>query len=138
MTTHELKCWPESFWAIITGVKRLELRKDDRGYQAGDKLVLREFIPCNMCKGTGRMWDNGDKFTCDKCKGDGNHGEYTGSGVRCVVTHVMQGGQFGLEKGYVAMSITVSGLQIDTMPTKEDFDERARNRQANAGQNRGG
>jgi len=45
MTTHELKCWPESFNAIASGRKRFEARIDDRGYQVGDVLQLREWDP---------------------------------------------------------------------------------------------
>ena len=42
---HDLKCWPEYFQAVKSGIKPFELRKDDRGYAAGDILHLREFDP---------------------------------------------------------------------------------------------
>ena len=42
---HVLKCWPESFDAVLAGRKRFEIRKRDRDYQVGDYLVLRRFDP---------------------------------------------------------------------------------------------
>ena len=42
---HDLKCWPEYFQAVKSGIKPFELRKDDRGYDVGDVLHLREFDP---------------------------------------------------------------------------------------------
>ena len=51
---HELKCWPEYFEALLVGTKTFELRFDDRGYQVGDLLRLREWDP-NRCVYTGRV-----------------------------------------------------------------------------------
>src|SRR5262245_46655354 len=45
MATHELKSWPSQFQAMWTGRKRAEFRRDDRGYQVGDLLDLREWDP---------------------------------------------------------------------------------------------
>lgn len=45
MTRHDLKCWPEYFEAIHDGRKTFEVRKNDRGYQAGDILDLHEWDP---------------------------------------------------------------------------------------------
>lgn len=42
---HELKCWPEFFERIKDGSKTFEVRRDDRGFQAGDSVLLREFDP---------------------------------------------------------------------------------------------
>lgn len=41
--THELKIWPEYFKQLLSGNKPFELRKNDRGFQADDKLLLREY-----------------------------------------------------------------------------------------------
>ena len=50
--THELKIYPEFFSAVVTGVKRAELRKNDRDYRVGDKLHLME-TPRGSCHSTG-------------------------------------------------------------------------------------
>lgn len=42
-TTHELKSWSRFFDPIVTGDRRHELRRNDRDYRVGDRLVLREF-----------------------------------------------------------------------------------------------
>lgn len=41
--THELKVDPIHYAAVVDGLKLAELRLNDRNYQAGDELVLREF-----------------------------------------------------------------------------------------------
>jgi len=41
--THELKILPQYFRELYRGNKTFELRKDDRDYQVGDYLVLREY-----------------------------------------------------------------------------------------------
>jgi hypothetical protein len=45
MTTHELKIWPVYYEAVRSGAKTFELRQNDRGFQKGDKVILREFDP---------------------------------------------------------------------------------------------
>lgn len=54
MKTHEVKSWPEFFEAVAAGVKSFELRKNDRHYQPGDILVLKEWNP-NTQEYTGRQ-----------------------------------------------------------------------------------
>lgn len=43
--THSLKTWPIYFERLLTGEKTFEVRKDDRGYQSGDTLILSEWVP---------------------------------------------------------------------------------------------
>lgn len=45
MATHILKTWPAYFERLLDGTKTFEVRKDDRGYQMGDILDLREWVP---------------------------------------------------------------------------------------------
>lgn len=52
--THELKIFPEFFSAVCTGVKRAELRKNDRDYRVGDTLHLME-TPRGSCHQTGEF-----------------------------------------------------------------------------------
>lgn len=76
---HELKAWPEYFRAVYSGQKSFEIRKNDRDYQKGDTLTIREFNPDNST--------------------------YTGRSCSRRVTYVLPGGQFGLAEGVVAMAI---------------------------------
>ena len=39
--THYLKILPNYFTDVINGVKRFELRKNDRGFKVGDVVILR-------------------------------------------------------------------------------------------------
>lgn len=42
---HELKCHPQYFARLADGSKTFEIRRNDRGYQAGDELLLRIWDP---------------------------------------------------------------------------------------------
>jgi hypothetical protein len=87
--THELKTWPEPFQAILDGVKRYEIRNDDRGFAVGDELLLREYDP-------GRASD-----------GFGEPARYTGRSIRARVTYATHG-RWGLPFGLCVMSIEVT------------------------------
>ena len=80
---HDLKCLPDYFHAIVRGDKPFDVRRDDRGYQKGDVLNLREWTP----------------------RGKSLIPEYTGNAEQVLVTYVLTGGQFGIEPGYVVMGI---------------------------------
>lgn len=43
--THGLKIQPDYFKAVFMGNKTFEIRKNDRGYKAGDVLILKEWVP---------------------------------------------------------------------------------------------
>jgi uncharacterized protein YqfB (UPF0267 family) len=75
MKTHDLKIAPQNFAPVYAGVKTAELRKNDRDYQVGDLLKLREF----------------------------SDGEYTGSFVIREVTHVTD--VSFVAEGYVLLSM---------------------------------
>lgn len=51
---HALKCHPFWFKAIWFGVKTVEIRLDDRGFSAGDMLLLSEYDP-ESCLYSGRV-----------------------------------------------------------------------------------
>lgn len=78
MAVHELKTWPEHFWDVWEGKKKVELRKDDREFQVGDTLVLHEWSPVLE--------------------------DYTMFVQKVTVTHILRGRPW-LTDGYVAMSI---------------------------------
>lgn len=76
---HKLKTWSKPFFAVTRGLKKFEVRKNDRDFKVGDVLVLKEYNP--MAK------------------------EYTGETYSCTVIYILKGGQFGIEEGYVIMTI---------------------------------
>lgn len=77
--THKLKTWPEVFDPLLTRAKSFEVRRDDRDYMVGDLLVLEEWDPAV--------------------------GGYTGRSMKALVTYLLPGGRFGVEVGFVVMSI---------------------------------
>lgn len=76
MKRHEIKILPKYSRLVVTphgGVKRFELRKDDRNYQAGDTVTLRE-------------WDGQ---------------EYTGNEITVGIKYVLRDcPEYGLMDGY--------------------------------------
>jgi hypothetical protein len=44
-----VKCWPEFFEAIKDGRKTHDLRRNDRDFKVGDRLLLAEFDPKINC-----------------------------------------------------------------------------------------
>ena len=45
MKHHELKIWPKYYDRVSARTKTFEVRKNDRDFQAGDIVTLREFDP---------------------------------------------------------------------------------------------
>lgn len=78
MKTHHLKTWPVHFAAVLSGAKRAELRRNDRDFAVGDRLVLEE-------------WDPDPRTS------------YTGRSVTVRVTHLLD--SWSLQRGYVMLSI---------------------------------
>lgn len=76
---HELKTWVEPFTAVLAGVKRYEVRRNDRNFKVGDYLVLRE-------------WDHKTE-------------KYTGRAVRVQILYMTPGGECGLPDDLCVMSI---------------------------------
>lgn len=106
--THELKCWPEPFQAVMDGKKTHEIRKDDRGFEQEDLLHLREFEPCGGCQAGLRDKETqkhlaGPLPLCSWCAG--TKGVYTGRELWAAVSYVTRSLIWGLEEGTVVMSI---------------------------------
>jgi len=80
---HSLKVRPPFFDHLLDG-KNFEVRRDDRGFQKGDVLRLREYDP----RGTH---DECDDATCDTKR-------YTGREIIVTVGYVYRGG-FGCDLG---------------------------------------
>lgn len=45
---HELKIWPQYYCRVAAGTKTFEVRKNDRGFQPGDVVILREYDPSRL------------------------------------------------------------------------------------------
>jgi hypothetical protein len=43
--THELKIHPEHYKEVLLGLKKVEIRLNDRNYQENDILLLNEYNP---------------------------------------------------------------------------------------------
>lgn len=93
---HDLKVWPPYYDAIAYGSKPFDARKNDRDYQVGDFLRLREWRVTAM-----------DRLEIA--------GEYTGRELSRVVTFVLKGPVFGIEDGYCVL-----GLAIPPSPETEE------------------
>ena len=76
---YELKTWTEYFEEVFMGHKNFEVRKADRPFAKGDTLILKEWNPITK--------------------------QYTGRQMARIVCYILEGGQFGVEQGYVVMSI---------------------------------
>ena len=76
---HELKTYPKYFQETIEGNKLFEIRKNDRNFQVGDVLLLKE-------------WDNI---------------KYTGSEVGAMVRYILDDKFIGLAEGYVALGMQI-------------------------------
>lgn len=88
---HELKTHPAYFERLFDGSKTFELRRDDRGYQPGDVLILREYDPAK-------------DHECDQPSCSGNR--WTGRALRKRVGFVAKGTLFGHELGeYAVLSL---------------------------------
>lgn len=75
---HDLKILPEYFDLVQSREKTFEIRKNDRNYQIGDIVVLKE-------------WDLIKQ-------------EYTGRTVSRVITYILDDNTY-LQNGYVALGI---------------------------------
>ena len=78
---HELKTWCQYFDAIWRGDKTFEVRKNDRNFQIGDTLWLRE-------------WDQ-------------TLSRYTGRVLDVKVTYIMQNQELGVSPPFVVMGFRI-------------------------------
>lgn len=88
-SVHELKTWAPYYDAVKRGEKTFEVRRDDRGFQRDDIVILRRCV-----QSASGLWD----VECDY------HGKPKHE-MRFRIGWILTGGQFGIEPGYVAFSI---------------------------------
>lgn len=84
MKLHELKILPKYYEKVRDGEKRFEIRKDDRNFKVGD--IIR------LCEHNGK--------------------EFTGKDLLYDIIYKLDGGEYGLEKGYCILSIKPYGSDM--------------------------
>ncbi len=90
MRVHNLKTESQYFRDVWDGKKKAEIRKDDRGYEVGDRLMLWEY----------------------------RNGKKTGSRQLLIVTHVLRGvPEYGLKDGYCILSFEHAGEEQEVGST---------------------
>ena len=89
MTEHKLKTWPVYFDAVKRGEKTFEGRKNDRGFQKGDIVILQ------------RTYED-DIWHVEMDYVNGLRAKHE---LRFRIGFVLQGGQFGIEPGYCVFSL---------------------------------
>ena len=63
--THALKTEPPFFKHVVEGSKLFEIRKNDRLFKVGDKILLQEYIP-EASKYTGQEWEGSITYILDR------------------------------------------------------------------------
>lgn len=76
---HELKTWEPYYTDVFMGHKNFELRKNDRNFKVGDKVILKQYDPIKK--------------------------EYSGKNLARTIIYILEGGSLGLEEGYVILNI---------------------------------
>ena len=92
MRTHELKTWPSFFEAVLSGDKTFEVRRNDRDFAVGDKLVLLEWDPS---KSKVRL-DDGTVSDLTA---------FTGRKIEKRVSYVLPGGKWGIAESHCVMGL---------------------------------
>ncbi|CAO0822454.1 putative DUF3850 domain-containing protein [Desulfarculales bacterium] len=88
---HELKEWPEFFVHTLSGRKKFQLRLNDRDFQVGDELLIKE-------------WDNKGEYgsPAEKTEPVG----YTGRAVVLRVDYIMRSEDTrGVESKFVPIAL---------------------------------
>lgn len=83
---HVLKTLPDYWDAVERGEKTFEVRRDDRGFQKGDVLILQRLHKSAL--GHRLDYRNGKPVQ-----------------IRREISYVLTGGQFGIEPGYVVLGL---------------------------------
>lgn len=79
MKVHELKSWPDIFQAMLDQRKTFDFRKNDRGFELADILMLKEWDPKKE--------------------------EYTGRELHVQVTYILTSWPQGLPEGHCIMQV---------------------------------
>jgi len=91
MKTHELKTDPAVFQDVRDGRKTFEIRFDDRDYNVGDELLLKETTATGSAIRMGLA-----------------PLQYTGREERRTVSHLLRGPLYGIADGWVILSFAMN------------------------------
>lgn len=80
--THALKTWPPYFEAIRRGEKTFEVRRNDRDFRLGDKLLLLEFGPLSSL--------------------------FSGREIKVEIKYILTGEEFGISPGFSVIGFSLS------------------------------
>lgn len=115
MIVHDLKTWPTYFRAQWDGDKTFDCRIDDRGFQRGDVVNLRE-------------WDRDIKCACNSSRHDPKTcAKYTGRRILAEIGYVLastpaRGNQPGFSgNGYVVFSLINVDRITEDLPEVVDL-----------------
>lgn len=114
-TLHSLKTLPVYFAAVLRGDKTFEVRKNDRDFQTGDTLILREYDPTYLPPAPAPApWDQAPPLP----QAPRLPGDYTGQELQATVSYVLHDtyGEFGLERGYVVLGLKNVGPNDGELP----------------------
>lgn len=87
MKIHKLKTDTEVFSMSFSGIKPWEIRKNDRGFEVGDLIILQE------TKYSGEEMRNGKPL------------EYTGRELSRIISYILRPGAYGLHPDWVIMTV---------------------------------
>jgi hypothetical protein len=98
---HELKCDKIPFKYLFNEEKSCEIRYNDRTFSTGDRLLLREtkYSGAEMRKGKPLI--------------------YTGSSISARITHILYDRRYGLQEGFVCLSLKVTSKAMLHKETKK-------------------
>ncbi|WP_018592603.1 ASCH/PUA domain-containing protein [Terrisporobacter glycolicus] len=89
MRIHELKILPKYFERVIKGEKTFEIRKNDRDFQTGDEIELKEF--------------------------DNIRNEFSGRCVFGRISYILNSGEYGLKQGYCVFSFKINKVAMEEL-----------------------
>ena len=102
MKIHELKCWPDLYGDVDSGRKTAEFRLNDRGFEEGDLIDMREYVPTKEEFAAQGLDVNDDVWDDESWE----PGKFTGERCWLRITHVVDASfGFGIPAGYAVLSV---------------------------------
>lgn len=97
---HDLKLQAEYWDAVASGEKCFEVRKDDRGFQRGDVLILRKYGNNETFVLSGNSY-----LSPPIGKESRPTSRLQADTIWVEITYILTGGKWGIDCGYVVMGI---------------------------------